>query len=880
MTICLFILVAVAAWFVPVPVAAHHVAQTAVPRAPAKNAPVASFSGYVDEIFIDNRITGELQTARVLFAEDGKHYLIDHDSAAALSTGAAYGITGQLNGSVLFVATSRMTARSDARRTAFNAQPAVVLDGRLRLGHADNFDGGPSEFFYAIVTDARQYRIRLGTMLPGLENGMRATVSGRIGSDAEFIADRIIILAAPERKAERGVSPDATITTSYIVIPVKFPTNSTAPFTYGTDPFTTASLATSVFGVPPANSVAEYYKETSYGQQLLSGTVADNGSGGWLLAEVAKPATCDIDAIATAAENAATARGYNLASYVGRVYVFTSNVPGCSWSGLAYINWERSWIKQTSSLLVISHELGHNFGLLHAAALDCGTNVIGGTCTSSEYGDPFGAMGNSRAMHFNSVQKDILGWIPSTSVKTHTKGRTTYTLAPLESPGGSTYAVKIPAATKRTYWLEYRQPIGFDSGLSAFPNNGAQFRVAHPFESLCSGCDDDTEFLDMTPATASMADGALIVGRSYTDALNGITVNVNAATATSLTLEVQSLGEPPKPDFDFSGSTDLLWRHLPSGQSALWLMSGVGNIGGAALSGDGSWAITGTGDFTGDGKSDLLWRSAGGATAMWLMNGAGPASTGILSGDASWTASHVADFNGDGKSDLVWRSTSGATAVWLLNGLTPTTTVVLSGTAAWTISKIGDFNGDGKADLLWRNTAGASSIWLMNGTVVTGTSVVGADPAWQVVEVGDFNGDGTDDLVWRNTLGTTVIWLMNGTTTIGTGLITTVATLQVERVADFDGDGKSDLLLRNTTTGATSIYLMNGTAVATSAVLPTSATMQVSGSGDYNGDGRADLIWRDSVSGATSIWLMNGTAPQATQTLSTDAGWSAHFPGP
>ena len=35
---------------------------------------------------------------------------------------------------------------------------------------------------------------------------------------------------------------------------------------------------------------------------------------------------------------------------------------------------------------------------------------------------------------------------------------------PLELAGGTTYAVKVPTtASNRTYWLEYRQPIGFDS---------------------------------------------------------------------------------------------------------------------------------------------------------------------------------------------------------------------------------------------------------------------------------------------------------------------------------------------------------------------------------------------------------------------------------
>jgi hypothetical protein len=38
----------------------------------------------------------------------------------------------------------------------------------------------------------------------------------------------------------------------------------------------------------------------------------------------------------------------------------------------------------------------------------------------------------------------------------------------------------------------------------------------------------------------------------------------------------------------------------------------------------------GTGDYNGDGKSDLLWRDAGGNTAIWFMNGATIASTAVI----------------------------------------------------------------------------------------------------------------------------------------------------------------------------------------------------------------------------------------------------------
>ena len=542
MSIRSLLLVALAVYALASPASAHHVAKSGIPRGPAANAPMLSIAGYMDEIAIDNRVAGTMSRVAVLIADDGNPYVLGGAAASGMTVGATYTLTGRANGKALFVETLRMTALFDPRRARAIAAPTTVLSGTLRLGHADNFDGTPSEFFYAIVTDTQQYRISLATLLDGLENGMRANVSGRIGADGELFTDAIVIIRPPEKKAKADFDAKAVVTTSYLVMPIKFPTNATPPFVYNADPFTVASLSSAVFGGPPIKSVAEYYAETSYGQQLLSGAVADNGSGGWLLANQAVPATCDINAIASAAETAATARGYNLASYIGRAYVFSNNVPGCGWSGLAYVGWERTWVKQSTNLLVFGHEFGHNFGLLHAASLDCGANVIGGSCTSAEYGDPFDIMGNQRAMHFNTAQKFDLGWIPSTSVKTHVSGTATYTLAPLESPGGATYAVKIPAAANRTYWLEYRQPIGFDSALSAYPNNGAQFRVAFPFESLCAGCDDDTEFLDLTPATATFTDGTLVAGQSYTDTTYGFTVNVTSASPTALTLNVTAPG--------------------------------------------------------------------------------------------------------------------------------------------------------------------------------------------------------------------------------------------------------------------------------------------------------------------------------------------------
>ena len=307
----------------------------------------------------------------------------------------------------------------------------------------------------------------------------------------------------------------------------------------------------------------------------------------------------------------------------------------------------------TTSFGVYGHELGHNFGLLHAGKLTCTGLSMCASGSVSEYGDSFDVMGNISTMHFNAMQKSLLQWIPATSVKTHTSGTATYTLSPIESGGAASYAIKIPAATNRTYWVEYRQPIGFDGpglGAFAFPNNGAQIRLSSPFTSVSGS--DDTQLLDMTPGTGSSTDAALLAGQSYTDSTYGITITVGTASPTALNVTVAMGAGTPT-------TTTLASSVNPSALGAVLTFT-------ATVTGS---APTGTVNFTDSGSS------LAGCSAVALAGSGNVRTaqcpTGALS---AGTHSVAAAYGGDAANNA-----SGSTAVsQVVNKATSTAGVVSS----------------------------------------------------------------------------------------------------------------------------------------------------------------------------------------------------------
>jgi hypothetical protein len=240
-------------------------------------------------------------------------------------------------------------------------------------------------------------------------------------------------------------------------------------------------------------------------------------------------------------------------------------------------------------------------------------------------------------------------------------------------------------------------------------------------------------------------------------------------------------GIPANPDRVRGIRSRIFWRHNTSGAVASWHMDGNQQIsGGPVGSGviaDLNWQIVGTGDFNGDGYTDLVWHhDTEGWVSVWLLAGEtlleGRMLTPNRVPDTNWRVQAVGDLNQDGKPDLIWQHrTQGRVSVWIMNGtnladghlLNPDT--IADG--RWKIIGTGDYDQDGHTDLFWRHeTTGQMSAWRMNrSTMVGGASMTPngvADLQWKVVTVTDFNGDGRPDFVWQHDSGAISTWILNG----------------------------------------------------------------------------------------------------------------------
>jgi hypothetical protein len=394
----------------------------------------------------------------------------------------------------------------------------VDLEGELDILHEDRHTG--SRFLYVLQTPRERVALHFAADPPThLTTGARVRVTG------VRVAQTLALSSSTSSVQTLAAAlPNTFGAQQTLVILVNFADKATQPYT--------VAYAQNVVFTTTSN----FDLENSYGQTWLTGTVV-----GWYTIALSST-VCDYNTLASQAKSAAQAAGVNLAAYTRHVFAFPQNA--CTWWGLGSVggNPSRAWINGSLTLKVVSHEMGHNFGLYHAHSLDCGTTVLGTNCTTSDYGDTIDTMGNPAAGHFNAFHKDRLGWLeygtspPITIVQTDGL----YPIEPLETAGTGPKALAILKATdastgKQTwYYVENRRALGFDSFLSSNSNvlNGVVIHTGSPSDG------NSSYLLDMTPATASWSDPALVVGQSFTDPEAGVTVTPVTVGSTGTVVSV------------------------------------------------------------------------------------------------------------------------------------------------------------------------------------------------------------------------------------------------------------------------------------------------------------------------------------------------------
>jgi hypothetical protein len=301
-------------------------------------------------------------------------------------------------------------------------------------------------------------------------------------------------------------------------------------------------------------------------------------------------------------------------------------------------------------------------------------------------------------------------------------------------------------------------------------------------------------------------------------------------------------------------------------------------FGSSSIAVDPVYAQVVSGDFDGDGRSDILLYGGDGATDSLYYGKFDKSYDSVaLTVPDGYGVPVVGDFDGDGLADVFWyRSGSGQDRIWWGRATrtefgTSTYTRNMKQDGAGFSPFVADFDGNGGSDIFWYgrgSSAPAEDLWWSNknrnGQPSSGTPTftsqaqsIGGTAYYPVA--GDFSGDGYADLYWFKPGATSgTMWWGTAThtfTTSSVALPSTITSSHVPLSGDFDGNGAVDIFYY--APGALADYMWWFKKDIAKAFDTTSFT--VSGTylpavGDFNGDSATDVLWYGSGTANDSRW--------------------------
>lgn len=280
--------------------------------------------------------------------------------------------------------------------------------------------------------------------------------------------------------------------------------------------------------------IADYFEENSFGKTSLVTTVTTQLYRMPRTAASYAQGTGNLRLDA----NAAAAADFDLASFdrIGVACTDKSTLPGSivNFAGIAVLGGKDFLISGYFDFQVVAHELGHTYGVRHAnwwkpaSGTTLGTTAeltaylnADGSYISQDYGDPYDIMGDwlvvqDRRHHLNPWFKNLVGWIPDTSVRT-VNDSGIYRIQRFDEgssdPATRTMALKIGRDSTRDYWIGYRRQPFAGTNLAT----GAYVTFGYNVNRM-------SDLLDCNTPGGNLNDAALQIGQSLVDHGGGITI--------------------------------------------------------------------------------------------------------------------------------------------------------------------------------------------------------------------------------------------------------------------------------------------------------------------------------------------------------------------
>jgi len=573
---------------------------------------------------------------------------------------------------------------------------------------------------------------------------------------------------------------------SVLVIRVDFSDRPGEPVDFENLPLTVARAQNSF-----ATEIAPFYAQASYGKTtLLPPTVTP-------VVRVPQTQTyylSNINALLADARAAARAAGFETNNFTFDLVAFSYD-QRISWNGAGVVGGRGFLLNGDFDAGTIAHELGHNYGLLHANLWRTNDGTVIGTGVNQEYGDGFDVMGRGAASltsHFNARYKRVLDWLTEENVATASADGVYRIYAQDITGGGSSLKrlLKIQKNASKTYWVEFRQQITNNPNAM----NGAIVRW-----DFAVGNNYQAQLLDMNPATlGNTFDAPLNIGQTFYDQESQIRLTVlgkGNTTPESLDIRVE-LNRPPQTapaaapfDFDGDRKTDIaVFRpNGASGGVAEWW--GIRSSNGSSFAA-GFGASTDTAvpaDFTGDGKTDIAFFRP--SSGQWFVLRSEDQTFYAFPFGGAGDIPAPADFDGDRKADAaVYRAASGQ---WfILRSSDGSATAAAFGTTA-DRPVPADYDGDGRADIgVFRpnGNSGGAEWWILRSS--QGLLAAAFGSSTDKTAVGDWTGDGKADVSFYRPA--TAEWYVLRSEDRSFFAFPFGSAGDIASPGDYDGDGRTD----------------------------------------------------------------------------------------